>query len=229
MRPLARTMQPSSEVKTTKGKILEMAVSALLGLLGCALIVAYASIGRPLWIDEFLHFAFGGFPSTVSAWHAIRHSIGSINFGQTGIYMLLDYWLLKAFGANAVALRFPSILSAGLTLWGGLEFLQKRRYPAIWQFILVVCYLGQATLMYYTGEARPYMALTGGWHWRIEMSTPVVRFRRFFSSFTDPNQEDDCSFGHTVSVHDSGLQRLAIVPSASRANRSPCKRVECGS
>src|SRR5271166_6006371 len=133
----------------------------LLGLLSCALIVAFASIGRPLWIDEFGHFAFGGFPSTVSAWHAIRHSIGSINFGQTGIYMLLDYWLLKGFGANALALRLPSILSAGLMLWGGLEFLQKRRYQAIWQFSLIVCYLGQATLMYYAGEARPYMPLAG--------------------------------------------------------------------
>ncbi len=161
MRPLSPTTEPSSEVDTTEDKVREMAVSALLGLFSCVLIAAYASIGRPLWIDEFLHFAFGGFRSTVSAWHAIRHSIGSFNFGQTGIYMLLDYWLLKAFGANAVALRLPSILSAWLMLWGGLEFLQKRRYQAIWQVTLIVCYLGQATLMYYAGEARPYMPLAG--------------------------------------------------------------------
>jgi hypothetical protein len=162
MRPiLLASVRPSSEVETTEGKVRKIAVGTLLGLLSCALIVAYASIGRPLWIDEFLHFAFGGFRSTASAWHAIRHSIGSFNFGQTGIYMLLDYWLLKAFGANAVALRLPSVLSAGLMLWGGLVFLQKRRYQAIWQFSLIVCYLGQATLMYYAGEARPYMPLAG--------------------------------------------------------------------
>lgn len=161
MRPLTLTMEPSPEVETSEGTIRGIAVRGLLGLLSCALIIAYASIGRPLWIDEFLHFAFAGFRSTVSAWHAIRHSIGSINFGQTGIYMLLDYWLLKAFGANLLALRLPSILSAWLMLWGGLEFLRRRRYQAIWQFNLIVCYLGQATLMYYTGEARPYMALAG--------------------------------------------------------------------
>src|ERR1700741_4257591 len=119
---------PSSEVETTEGKAGKIAASALLALLSGALILVYASTGRPLWIDEFLHFAFGAFRSTVSAWHAIRHSIASINFGQTGIYMLLDYWLLKAFGANAVALRLPSILSAGLMLWGGLQFLSKRQY-----------------------------------------------------------------------------------------------------
>ena len=165
-----RTLPPTREasireafikVETTAGRVRKVAASALLGLLSCALIVAFASIGRPLWIDEFGHFAFGGFRSTVSAWHAIRHSIDSINFGQTGIYMLLDYWLLKGFGANALALRLPSILSAGLMLWGGLEFFQKRRYQAIWQFSLIVCYLGQATLMYYAGEARPYMPLAG--------------------------------------------------------------------
>src|SRR5262249_18173723 len=39
--------------------------------------------------------------------------------------------------------------------------LQKRRFQPIWQFSLIVCYLGQATLMYYAGEARPYMPLAG--------------------------------------------------------------------
>ena len=161
MRPLPETLEPSSEVDNGKGKLQEIAVSALLGLVGTALIVLYASIGRPLWIDEFLHFAFGGFTSTHSAWHAIRHSIGEFNFGQTGVYMLVDYWLLKLFGANLIALRLPSILSAGLMLWAGFEFLTKRRYGPLWQVNLIACYLGQATLMYYTGEARPYMALAG--------------------------------------------------------------------
>jgi hypothetical protein len=161
MRPLPETLEPSSEVDNDEGNLQGIAVHALLGLLGTALIVLYASIGRPLWIDEFLHFAFGGFRSTHSAWHAIRHSIGSFNFGQTGVYMLVDYWLLKLFGANLIALRLPSILSAGLMLWAGFEFLRKRRYGPLWQVNLIVCYLGQQTLMYYTGEARPYMALAG--------------------------------------------------------------------
>jgi hypothetical protein len=154
-------MKPSSVRMTVEGRSRRIAVFGLLGLLSCALIVLYASIGRPLWIDEFLHFAFGGFRSTHSAWHAIRHSIGTFNFGQTGIYMLVDYWLLKLFGANLIALRLPSTLSAGLMLWAGFEFLTKRRYGPLWQVNLIVCYLGQATLMYYTGEARPYMALAG--------------------------------------------------------------------
>ena len=59
------SVKPLSEVETTEDKVRKIAVSALLGLLSFALIVFYASIGRPLWIDEFLHFAFGGFRSTV--------------------------------------------------------------------------------------------------------------------------------------------------------------------
>ena len=161
MRPLPATLEPASEVDKNEGKLPGITVGALLGLLSTALIVFYASIGRPLWIDEFLHFAFGGFTSTLSAWHAITHSIRAFNFGQTGIYMLVDYWLLKLFGANLLALRLPSILSAGLMLWAGFEFLSRRRYGGLWQVNLLVCYLGQQTLMYYTGEARPYMALAG--------------------------------------------------------------------
>ena len=161
MRPLPATLESSSEVDKNGGKLPGIAVPALLGLLSTALIVFYASIGRPLWIDEFLHFAFGGFTSTLSAWHAITNSIRAFNFGQTGLYMLVDYWLLKLFGANLLALRLPSLLSAGLMLWAGFEFLSKRRYGPLWQVNLLVCYLGQQTLMYYTGEARPYMALAG--------------------------------------------------------------------
>jgi hypothetical protein len=161
MHSSAAKVEPLLKVDSIKGNARKIALRALLGLFSCAVIVLYASIGRPLWIDEFLHFAFAGFQSTVSAWHAIRHSIASFNFGQTGIYMLVDYWLLKAFGANTLALRLPSILSTGLMFWGGLHFLKSRGYKAIWRFTLILCYLGQATLMYYTGEARPYMALAG--------------------------------------------------------------------
>jgi hypothetical protein len=148
-------VEPSSEVATTEAKARKISDAALLGLLSALLIVAYASIDRPYWIDEFFQFVFGGFRSVVLAWHAIRHSIGTFNFGQMGIYMLLDYWLLEPFRVNSLALRLPSILSAGLMLWSGLAFLQNRRYQAIWQVTLIVYYLGQATLMCSTKEYQP--------------------------------------------------------------------------
>jgi hypothetical protein len=149
------------EVIAKPPKLHDTAISLLAVLLSFAVVVLYASIGRPIWLDELFQFAFGAFRSTGSAWHAIRHSIAGINFGQTGIYMLLDYWLLKVFGANSLALRLPSTLSAGLMLWGGLTFLRHRRFPAVWQLVLIVCYLGQASLMYFAGEARSYMPLAG--------------------------------------------------------------------
>ena len=51
--------------------------------------------GRPIWIDEFVHFAFGAFGSTSEAWAAITTSINGVNHGQTGVYMLIDYWLFS--------------------------------------------------------------------------------------------------------------------------------------
>ncbi len=153
--------ETNPEVTAKPPKLHEIGISALVALLSFAVVVLYASIGRPIWLDELFQFAFGGFRSTGSAWHAIRHSIAGINFGQTGIYMLLDYWLLKVFGANSFALRLPSILSAGLMLLGGLTFLWQRRFRAVWQFVLIVCYIGQAFLMYFAGEARAYMPLAG--------------------------------------------------------------------
>jgi hypothetical protein len=137
-------LETSPELTVKPPNLHDTAIPALITLLSSAVVVLYASIGRPIWLDEFLYFAFGGFRTTGSAWHAIRHSIAGINFGQTGIYMLLDYWLLKIFGANSFALRLPSILSAGLMFWGGLTFCQRRKFRAVWQLVLIACYLGQA-------------------------------------------------------------------------------------
>jgi hypothetical protein len=78
---------------------------------GCAyLILLHASLGRPIWFDEFLQFAFAADTSSNQAWNDIRQSIHGVNHNQTGVYMMLDYWLEKAFGANATVLRVPSIL-----------------------------------------------------------------------------------------------------------------------
>jgi hypothetical protein len=70
------SVEPSSEVETTEGKVRKIAASALLGLLSGALIVAYASIGRLIWIDEFLHFAsliaICAYPQAVNQSHSLQ-------------------------------------------------------------------------------------------------------------------------------------------------------------
>jgi hypothetical protein len=118
-----------------------------------------SSFGRPIWIDEFLHFALGGFSSSSEAWGVIRESIKGINHGQTGVYMLLDYWLLKIFGANLFWLRFPSIFSAFVAFLGSIYLFNVWKMSFWWRLIGIFALFSQSTLLYYAGEARPYMPL----------------------------------------------------------------------
>jgi hypothetical protein len=45
------------------------AARALPFILGAYVVALNASLGRPLWIDEFSHFAFAAEPTTSAAWH----------------------------------------------------------------------------------------------------------------------------------------------------------------
>jgi hypothetical protein len=132
------------------------AVAAIVGVLG---IVLYSGYRHPIWIDEFLHFAFGGMSSTAEAWSAIVRSIGQVNFNQTGIYMLADFWLLKLLGASAFALRLPSLLSAVWLLVCATTFCSVRGLGNLWKLVLILALFAQPWVMNYAAEARPYMPL----------------------------------------------------------------------
>ena len=77
-------------------------------------VILYCALDKPIWYDELVHYCLGGFSSVDSAWHALKPTLKDMNHGQTGFYLMLDYFLLKLFGASSFALRLPSILSA---LW----------------------------------------------------------------------------------------------------------------
>ena len=131
----------------------------LLGLLGLVVITAYSSIGRPLWIDEFAHFALGGLPPGEAAVAIVATTGPSLNQGHTGVYLFVDYWLMQAFGANLLALRLPSILSGVVLLASAAAFMRLKGYRVGWQAVAIIVFGANASLMYYTGEARPYMPL----------------------------------------------------------------------
>ena len=110
-----------------------MASTATLAIV-CVLAVALSSgAARPIWIDEFLHFALAGLSSTEDAWEVVRATILNINHGQTGIYMLLDYWLLSWFGASSWALRALSLLSGLLLFASAAAVLRFRGFALGWQ------------------------------------------------------------------------------------------------
>jgi hypothetical protein len=128
-------------------------------LLAVAIIALFSSWGRPLWPDEYLHFVFGGFNSVGEAWAAVQNSTTNINHGQTGFYMMLDFALLKIFGANLFAMRLPSLISAALLLFSVALFLRRKNLGAVAIGSSFLLLLAQPNLMYFTGEARPYMPM----------------------------------------------------------------------
>lgn len=143
------------------GRVVSVFSAAVLATVVIAATALYANINKPIWIDEFLHFAFGAYGSTGEAWRVITASINSINFNQTGVYMIVDFWLLKIFGASAFWLRAPSILGGLLLFAGAICVLRAKRFNLLWQITIVLLLMRQSNVSTFIGEARPYMPLAG--------------------------------------------------------------------
>lgn len=118
-----------------------------------------ASIGRPIWIDEFTHFAFAAEPSSRAAWDMFVATADYNQHGQTGIYIMLNYWTLSYTGIDATLLRLPSIASALFLMVSAVMLFRVLGFSIVWQLILVAALAGQHLLMYFAGEARAYMPI----------------------------------------------------------------------
>ena len=141
-------------------RLVQRAGIAILCCIAVSVTIVFSGINRPLWEDEVLHFAFGGYGSTQDVWPAIVRSIrGGLNLNQTGVYMLVDYWLLQAFGASAVWLRMPSSIGALVLFSGAVCVLRTRGFGYAWQVAVVLLLVTQTWVMHFVSEARPYMLL----------------------------------------------------------------------
>jgi hypothetical protein len=111
-------------------------------------------------MDEFLHFALGSSKSFKEAISITIHSIGNVNHGQTGTYMIIDFLLLKIFGASSIALRLPSVIASSFMFYAGNLIIQhKSNNNFLAKILLLLSFAGSATLLSFIGEARPYMPL----------------------------------------------------------------------
>lgn len=132
-------------------------MTAMLSL-GVVVLVAYSSYRKPLWYDEFVHFALGGL-SAADAFQVFIATTDSVNHGQTGVYIMLDWLLLQVFGPSTFALRLPSLVAAAGLLAAGVWFLRLKGCSRGWQALGLVALASQTLLMFHTGDARPYMPL----------------------------------------------------------------------
>ena len=104
-------------------------------------VILYCALDKPIWFDELIHYCLGGFSSVDSAWHALMQTLTSWNHGQTGFYMMLDYFLLKLFGASSFALRLPSILSALWLLASATIIMKYLKFGLLWQILIIIIIL----------------------------------------------------------------------------------------
>lgn len=125
-----------------------------------AILAWFSPWDKPIWLDEAFHFAMGSM-SFKEALQTIDYTTIEISHGQTGIYMLLDWVLLKLFGANLFVLRLPSIVAAGILLWAAIVFLKGRGANCFWQLVGIFAIAAIPMFQQYLGEARPFMPLAG--------------------------------------------------------------------
>lgn len=130
--------------------------AALTTLLALAL---YSGWNRPLLYDEFVYFVIGGIPTLPQVLQVIHDTTTNINQGVTGAYMLADWALLKIFGAQAWALRLPSLIFGALFFVYAAIFLRGRRMGPVALAIFPIFMITQELVMHYVGEARTYMPL----------------------------------------------------------------------
>lgn len=130
----------------------------LLFLFCMGLSLIFAGWHRPLWIDEVLHFAVGSM-SLPEVLRTIDYTSNRINHGQTGFYILVDWALLQLTGANAFALRLPSLVSLLMLLWCSAWIIRIRGFGLPWQLVAILSVCSHFYLVSFAAEARPYMPL----------------------------------------------------------------------
>lgn len=126
-------------------------------LVVCVLVL-YMGLWRQVWFDELLHFAMGGMTFEYAI-KTIDYTTTEVNHGQTGVYLLLDWFLLQLFGASTIALRLPSLVSAAVMLASAVAFMRAKGFGWKWQSVSVIAFGANSTLMFFAGEARPYMPM----------------------------------------------------------------------
>jgi len=120
--------------------------------------VLFSSWNRPLLYDEFVYFVAGSL-SPLEILSVIHETTTNVNQGVTGAYLLFDWVLMQAFGAEDWALRLPSLVFGFLFILYSLVFLRHKGIGTFGLTLFPVFLLTQELVMHYVGEARTYMPL----------------------------------------------------------------------
>lgn len=141
------------------GSALRRIRSSFLDVTGVLLALLVATAPRKIWIDEFLGFAFAAYPNWTEAMGAIEKSLHGVNFGQTGIYFILNRLFLDLGGAHYMLLRLPTAVAFVSVFFFGGRLLRQWGGGAVAVCVFWVLMLIHPLNLDLSREARPYILL----------------------------------------------------------------------
>lgn len=119
----------------------------------------YLYQNKPVWTDEFLHLAISSYDFFPDALKITFMTTNSVNHGQTGFYIILNWFLIDKFGFNFYTLRLPSILALLIILWA-INILRRKLKLKLSKYLFLLLLLaGNFNLSQFISEARPYYPL----------------------------------------------------------------------
>lgn len=154
----------------------------LLPLAVCALFLSLSVGSGSLWLDEGITWSVVG-----GSFRDFLHAV----FGRADGVSSMPLWFFaqfawcKLFGLSEYAMRSLNFLFAAWALWGAAALVRETRLPA-WSLLL---FGANPVLVYYMGEARPYVALyaAGLWSWfalvRLSRDPSPRRLAAFLAAF----------------------------------------------
>jgi hypothetical protein len=114
---------------------------------------------KPIFIDEFLNYAFISETSFTRFINILLKSIENVNHGQTGLYTILNYISFQILPPSQIILRLPSYFALIITIiiTGRilLQFDSKKLSP----FIFIAIYINSGYVNDYFNLSRTYSFL----------------------------------------------------------------------
>jgi hypothetical protein len=135
------------------------AVETLASVIVIALLsLIFSGFNRPIWIDEYLHFAMAGIPWS-ETFELMASTNANVNHGQTWLHQTLSVATLNSFGAGTFGLRLISWASTvGLLI--SLYLLLRAFYvPPFLMLLFAGILVAIPTTAFELGNSRSYIFL----------------------------------------------------------------------
>ncbi len=121
-------------------------------------VFVFSGFNRPLWIDEYLHFAIAGV-SFDQAFDIMYLTNTDVNHGQTWFYQIASIELLHLFGAGTLGLRSLSWIASLVTLLSAYLLFRTFSVKPILQILFLAGVVLVPTISFELGNSRSYVVL----------------------------------------------------------------------